>query len=233
MRDILRFLIKIFAVYLLLRLVCAPPALLPTDDPSPIQEHDTTTQGFAKPTSRGVIVALVSDDFLDIEVSILNEAKNYIEYQTNKTITIIYVSEANIRKPLTLPTSTEIFPIIIRKVDDRNEKIREVDAEAGGPVLGFYDKDASPAPSILIVSDRIQGEDVFQGVVMHEMMHSIGMLHSSYEGQLMYPVIDAVCLGARDELQLAHIFGVSAENMIPCISEWDDDVCLLDVPWNY
>lgn len=202
------------------------------DDAPDIQIHDHFT-GFAQVKTKAVVVALVSDMFIDIENDIIKEATYILEYQSNDTIKIILVSENDISKPLSLPTNATIFPIMIRKVEVDDPQVIAVDASLKGPMLGFYDAKASPAPTIIIAYARIQSADVYTGVIAHEIGHAIGMQHSHYDGQLMYPAISAMCLGMHDTLQLAHMFGINPDDMHPCESDWDEPVCLRDYEGNY
>ena len=233
MIDIIKFLSKLLFVFLLLNIVCAPPALSTADDiPAEIKAHDHGAAILSSERTKAVVVALVSNMFTDIENDIIREAAYTIGFQTNDTIKIILIPESDIRKPLLLPMNATIFPIIIKKVDDYDPQVMAIDANVHDTILGFYDKDAI-VPTILIVYSRIQTSYTYTGVVMHEIMHSIGMKHSSYEEQLMYPRIDADCLGQHDILQLGHIFGTDPDKMIACDSDWDEQICMTDYPGNY
>jgi len=229
--DILRFFSKLLFVFLLINIVCAPPALL-NDDPPDTQTHDHFT-GFAPVRTKAVIVALVDDAFSNIENDIIQETVYTLEYQTNDTIKIILVPQNEMAKPLTLPTNATIYPIMIRKVETDNPQVMAVDDSIKGPMLGFYDAKASPVPTIIIAYARIQYANEYQGVVMHELLHSIGMEHSHYEWQLMYPAISASCMGMHDVLQLAHMFGTNPDDMHACESDSDEPVCLRDYEGNY
>jgi len=143
------------------------------------------------------------------------------------------VPESEIRKPLLLPMNAEIFPIMIRKVEVSDPQVVQLDEELKGMILGFYDGKATPAPTIIIAYARVQFVEEYIGVVAHEVLHSIGVQHSHYEGQLMYPIISSSCMGVHDTLQLSHMFGVNPDDMRPCESDGDEPVCWRDYPGNY
>ena len=231
MIDIIKFLSKLLFAFLLINIVCAPPALLADDAPPEILAHDHGS-AVVPVRTKAVVVALISDMFTGIENDIFEEAAYTIEYQTNDTIKVILVSERDIHKPLLLPMNATIFPVLVRKVQVEDPQVIEVDKNIKGPMLGFYDGKASSVPTIKIAYERIQFVDEYIGIFTHELGHAIGMEHSAYKEQLMYPSISNSCFGVRDLLQISHLFGNNPD-MNPCETDADWPVCLDDMPINY
>jgi predicted Zn-dependent protease len=75
--------------------------------------------------------------------------------------------------------------LIIYKVTPDHPMIVILDTRNNGDTLGFYDR-KSIIPSIALVSERISNED-YTATIMHELGHSLGLVHSKEAGTLMYP----------------------------------------------
>lgn len=98
----------------------------------------------------------------------------------------------------------------------------------GGTALGFYDQSSPVVPTIWIVQDRIEFEEEYLAIVMHELGHSLGLEHTTHEETLMYPMIDGsiMCITQYDLKGFCKIYGCDTEEMNFCYPRTEGPACL-------
>lgn len=87
-------------------------------------------------------------------------------------------------------------------------------------VLAGYTNSSCQVKWILIVADRIETEDVYVEVTVHEMGHMLGLRHVTLqEMTCMYPSLEysTKCVTQLDTEQFCNIWKCDPEKMIPCM----------------
>lgn len=143
----------------------------------------------------------VSSDFDADEVNLVEEAAQEWQDKTKQLITFNIFLNFDTKDYSVIKNKKEAL-VIVRLSKD-SKWVRKVDGdlnpESGARIVGYYNTDEDfPTPTIVIVYDRMTGQEYFRGTCEHELGHAIGLQHLKIEHTLMYPSMD---LSAR---QISH-----------------------------
>jgi predicted Zn-dependent protease len=132
----------------------------------------------------------ISNRFDDEEVKLIEASALEWENKTHHIITyhIYYNFDVSKYKQI----NTNMHSIIFVKLSKYSQQVNDMDRYQGHgrtQILGLYDS-TKEIPVIFIVYDRMLGQAYYQGTIMHELGHSLGLDHIQMEDTLMYPTMD-------------------------------------------
>jgi hypothetical protein len=99
-----------------------------------------------------------------------------------------------------------------------------IDLILNNDTLGYSDETnmlKKSANTIMIVRGRIISNEEYKTVVMHEIGHSLFMIHSNFANTLMYPSAKyaADCITKKDLEQFCFLYGCNVDDLNYCISK--------------
>jgi hypothetical protein len=167
-----------------------------------------------------VEIVIIDPNFTDTEKFLILQSLNEWQVATNNVASFYVVYDENLN--FKIPIDYNYLTIVrMRPAKSNDPFIKKVDEATQEELIGYYDGFGfihEPITNLLIVRERITSEEEYKGVVMHEIGHSLGLMHINDPNTLMYPTNDSssFCPTKIDLMQFCDIFKCKIENLKPC-----------------
>ena len=233
---ILRFVLLLIFAVIFARILLSFHHAIPISPP-PIKEHEEDVILIQpKITTELYYTVLIDPNFTSTEVRIIREALNEWQYTTNGFVSfrpiIGYVAPPlkrmkndTIYKTIAVKPMLATAPLVIL-VDSVITGGGQVDAG----IVGYFDHNnmtKQPYLTLYIVRERVDSEEEYRTIVLHEWCHAAEMQHLKDIGTILYPseAGSSTCITIPDLKYMCSLYGCDAETMNPCYDPRHPLVC--------
>lgn len=118
-------------------------------------------------------------------------------------INIVSVLDGSTKFPLV----TSVDDVVVRKYTSQSIVVSIMERSYGGILYGYYD-DRGHYSEISLVSDRYVNDAQCISVMMHEIGHAMGLVHSETKGTLMFNMVEemAADITKSDLIEFCRVF---------------------------
>jgi len=159
----------------------------------------------------------IDTKFTSSERRKIEEALNNWKCSTNSYVHYMIVGNLSTKEYEDLYDENTLFiektnsynPIIVEENDKKQDHSFNV--------VGYYQRNLNKKDYILIVDDLIGNDELFFGVVLHELGHSYGLVHSLDPNAIMYPTLTHNLILTKQDLEnFCDAYKCDASKMLIC-----------------
>lgn len=201
---------------------------------SKIEEHQIVNQ--TKSAVKLYYTVLIDPHLTATEVRIIHEALNEWQYTTNGIVMFRPIMGFNIPELKRMENDTIYKTIAIKPMEPSEPLVILVDSviNANGQIdagiVGYFDHNNMTNQKYLtlyIVRNRVDSENEYRTIVIHELAHSWEMQHLKDTNTIMYPSENGSsnCITIIDLKYMCLLYKCDEEVMFPCYNSHHPLVC--------